>query len=87
MHALNQCHRSSSSYNPALAESEPQHTLISPVGIVPLPKKKVGQRGRTMGKEAGILTSSPFRNQLDASLKGKWWKTGNLIAEATRTDI
>lgn len=38
--ALNQCSKSSSSYNPASAERETQNTSVSPVVTVPLPKSK-----------------------------------------------
>jgi hypothetical protein len=49
--ALNQCSRSTSSYNPPLVESVKQNTPISLVDIVPLPKRK-GQQRIIMGKES-----------------------------------
>jgi hypothetical protein len=39
-----------------------------------------------MKKETEILTSSPLRNQLDASLKEKKHKTGNLTPGVTCTE-
>jgi hypothetical protein len=45
-----------------------------------------GEQRRTMGKESEILTSSPFKNQLHASLKEKQPKTGNLTVGLTRTE-
>jgi hypothetical protein len=45
MWALNQCSTSTSSYNPALAKSEPQNTQISPVNSFPLPKRKGEKKG------------------------------------------
>jgi hypothetical protein len=59
----------SSSYNPASDESEPQNTQISPVNIVPVPKRKVEQRRVTIGEGLQIVTS--FKSQLDKSLKDK----------------
>jgi hypothetical protein len=69
--ALNQCSRSSSIYNPVSAESEPQHTPVSPVDIVPFPKRKGQQRRRRMGKIIKDLNKFSFINQLDESLDRK----------------
>jgi hypothetical protein len=39
-----------------------------------------------MGRESEVLKSCPFKNHLNASLKVKQWKTGNLAARVTRTE-
>jgi hypothetical protein len=57
---LNQCSKSTSSYNSTSAEIEPQNTPIPPVDNVPLPKRK-GELRRTLEKESEILPSS-FKN-------------------------
>jgi hypothetical protein len=46
----------------------PARPQALPVDIVPLPKRWGEQRRKTIGKESEILTSSPFKCQLDGSL-------------------
>jgi hypothetical protein len=80
MQALNQCSANFKLY-PALAESEPQNTPLSPVDTVPLPKKWIENNGKITRNNINFC----FKNQLDARLKEKQRKTGNLIARANHT--